>query len=312
MLETPRDLQSQRKLTFELGAKYHIRKRYEELGGCAANVAGGLAKLGLEAECYTVIGDDLAGRWILEKLARLGIGRKFVRVERKCPSDLSAIIVDEKTGDRVIFSNQYANSRLKVENEKIKNVQMVFIGDLSGNWQKNLEMIVASATKRKIALAFNPRQKTIHDDAKKIARTFAFCEIVFLNKDEAIEIVMSQRKKTAAKLIKDEIFLLRELKKTGVGKIIITDGKRGAWVFDGQKILQAQATENEPVETTGAGDAFASGFLASYLKGNNLTDCLKWGIVNSGNSVNFFGAHRGLLNEKEMLKKSEKLKVIHL
>ncbi len=62
ILETPEDLTSQRKIAFELGAKFRAEDRYEALGGCAANVAAGLARIGFETEYYTKIGDDDLGK----------------------------------------------------------------------------------------------------------------------------------------------------------------------------------------------------------------------------------------------------------
>jgi sugar/nucleoside kinase (ribokinase family) len=51
IFETPKDITSQRKIAFELGAKYHIENRFESLGGCAVNVACGLRRLGIESSC---------------------------------------------------------------------------------------------------------------------------------------------------------------------------------------------------------------------------------------------------------------------
>jgi ribokinase len=62
------------------------------------------------------------------------------------------------------------------------------------------------------------------------------------------------------------------------------------------------------VETTGAGDAFASGFLAAYVKSKTLPECLQWGAANAGNSVKFYGGVEGLLTEKEMEEKIKNIK----
>jgi len=61
--ETPEDLTAQKKITFELGAKYQIDDRYEAPGGVAANVAQGISRLGVEVGCCSKIGNDEIGKW---------------------------------------------------------------------------------------------------------------------------------------------------------------------------------------------------------------------------------------------------------
>ncbi len=298
IMDTPKDLLSQKKLAFELGAKYHVSERFESIGGCSVNVAAGLAKLGNEVSAYTTIGDDVTGEWIYGQLEKVGIKMDCVDLAKKCKSDLSAIVVDQNAQDRVIFSNQMANQKLVVNPEKIFDFGWIFIGDLSGAWQNNLDLIVATAKEKNISLAFNPRQKTIHEDASKIIEIAASCDLLFVNKDEAMEIVSAS---VGSLLSEDETYLISELRKMGAKVVALTDGKRGAWAFEGKEIFHVEAIlHSNTVDTTGAGDAFASGFLAGYLKQQNLGSALKWGVANSSSSVTKYGGQAGLLNEEQI------------
>jgi len=82
--------------------------------------------------------------------------------------------------------------------------------------------------------------------------------------------------------------------------LILTDGKRGAWGCIGGDVSHIEALLENAVDSTGAGDAFASGFLASYIKDNDLEECLRWGIANGGSVVNFYGGVEGLLSEPQI------------
>ncbi len=306
IIETPKDILSKQKIEFELGAKYKIEDRYEALGGCAANTAAGLARLGIDAMSYAHIGNDNIADWILDELRKNKVGVDFVSKDDNLSSDMSAIIVDKNSGERVIFSNQKANGNLKIIPEKISGAEWIFVGDLHGNWQKHLDLIFETARENKIKLAYNPRQINIHDDAKKVVEKIFGSEVLFLNKDEAIEIVLAENsgQKTAdSKQMDDEKYLLQELKKLGARIVVITDGVRGAWASDGEKMVFVSGIKVPAVDSTGAGDAFSSGFLGAYIKGKNLEECLKWGIANSSSEVQFYGAIEGLLSEEEILKR---------
>jgi len=306
--ETPEDLFSQKKISFELGAKYKIEERFETLGGCAVNVACALSKLGIASACYSKLGEDYVGQWIKNKLREYGINQEMVVTEKDFASDLSAIIVDKMSGDRVIFSNQKVNGTLQIDSRKIKEAEWVFIGDLQGAWEKHLENIFQLSKENKTRVAFNPRQSNIHDNVQKIIESLPYAEIVFLNKDEALEIVSAAGHFSQEELDNEKI-LITELKKIGGKIIVITDGIRGAWATQGEKIFFVPAVKVQACDSTGAGDAFCGAFWGAYLKGEKIEECLKWGIVNGGNVVRFYGGQEGLLNEEDLREKTKSLTV---
>jgi sugar/nucleoside kinase (ribokinase family) len=312
ILETPEDLTSQRKIAFELGAKFHIDKRYESIGGCAANVCCGLKKIGVNSSCYTTVGDDAVGRWIMDEFKSNGVDTELVSIENDCSSNLSAIVVDKKTGERIIFTNQHASPRMKISIEIIGRPEWIFIGDLTGKWEENLDKIFEIATESGTRIAFNPRQKTIHDNPQKVIEAIKKSKIILLNKDESIEVVSNMAINPSTDNLNDEKYLIKKIKSLGPDYIALTDGKRGAWAFDGEKMIHAGILAQEAVETTGAGDAFSSGFLGALIKGKNLEESIRWGSANSGNSVRFYGAIKGLISEKEIIEQAGKINVENL
>lgn len=302
IIDTPKDLMAQKKIEFELGAKYKVEERFEALGGCAANVAVGLAKLGIEPVCYSHIGDDYISSWILEQLKKNKVDTSYITKEPNCPSDLSAIIVDKDSGERIIFSNQVANAKLKIEPEKIEKTEWFFIGDLHGDWKKHLNIILETARKNNIRVAYNPRQANIHDDVETVVEIISGCNILFLNKDESIEVLSGTGNKYPEKELNDESFLLKELNKLGSGVVAITDGVRGAWATNGKDVVHIPGIKVEAKDSTGAGDAFTSAFLAAHIKGKSLAECVWWGIANSSSEVQFYGSIEGLLDEENIKK----------
>lgn len=308
IIDTPEDITSNRKIEFELGAKYRIADRHEALGGCAANVAAGLSVLGIKAACYTAIGDDTTGEWIRNEFLRTGVDVNLLEIKKNSRSDLSAIIIDQKSGERTIFSNQEANEKLKINEESILSYPWIFIGDLGGEWEKSLDDIISPVIKNGTQVAWNPRQSNIHENAGKIISVLKYCEILFLNKDEAIEIVSCANKSISENQLNEEAKLVEFLKELGPKMVALTDGARGAWIFNGEKLINVLALRVDDVcDTTGAGDAFSSGFLGAYMLGKKLEECAKWGIANSSNVVRHYGASEGLLNEEKITARAEEV-----
>ncbi|HSA08669.1 MAG TPA: carbohydrate kinase family protein, partial [Candidatus Moranbacteria bacterium] len=290
VLETPEDLEAQRKVAFELGAKYQLTgDRRETVGGCAANVACGLARLGVKSFCCTRVGNDQTGKWIKDEMAKMGVEADLIQTDEKCQSDLSFIIDHLPSEDRIIFSDRDSNEKLDISAEKMMKVgaEWIFVSSLNGNeeesWENKMDKILQLVKENNLKLIFNPGQKNIKNNPQKVIVAAGQSHILLVNKDEAIEIVSLMTKSSDNKL-NDEKFLVEKTRETGAKIVVITDGIRGAWGFDGKQIFHVDALVRKAVDTTGAGDAFASGFLAAHLKGKNIGEALQWGIINSSNS----------------------------
>ena len=309
IIETPEDLTSQIKIAFELGAKYHIKEIYEAPGGTAANVAQGIARLGVSCGLHSIIGNDLTGSWIKDELKKENVELSLIQTRDDCRSDQSAIIIDTKGKDHVVFFNRDANKKLEVDTEKIKSFQWIFASALNGNWEKSIDDIIRASIDYKLKIAFNPGQENIKSNNEKIIQMIKMSEILILNKDEATEILLKNEADFSEEELKEEIFLLNRLKKMGPKIIVLTDGSRGAWGSLAEDVFHCERLVVEALDTLGAGDAFTSGFLAAHLKGKDLEQCLKWGIANGGNVVRFYGAKKGLLREKEIEIETENVRI---
>jgi sugar/nucleoside kinase (ribokinase family) len=82
--------------------------------------------------------------------------------------------------------------------------------------------------------------------------------------------------------------------------VVITDGKNGAYSFDGQELLHCPIFPGKLVEATGAGDAFATGYLGALMSGQLHDEALRWGAVNSASVIGKVGPTAGLLTATEI------------
>lgn len=299
IIENPGDITAKKLIAFEYGAKYQIEDRFEAPGGCAANASQGLSRLGIDVACYCRVGKDYEGQWVLDNLKDEKVDTGLVQVDEVYKTDLSAIIINKADGDRTVFFNRDANEKLEIKNDL--EAEWFFVSALNGKWQENMDKIVKIVKTKKIRLAVNPGQANLKEDKDKVIEFIRNAELLILNRDEAVEITGGQN---------DDIkFLFAELSKLGPKIIGMTDGENGSYAYDGEKIMFTHATKENPVDLTGAGDAFGSAFLAAIVKGQKAEDALMWGTANGGSVVNFYGCKEGLLNEESIIEKAKTVEI---
>lgn len=301
VIETPEDITSKQKIAFELGGKYRVQDRYEAVGGVAANVSHGLTRLGRLAACYSKVGNDDRGRWVINQFRQAKVPTEFLFTDKKAQTDLSAIIVLIQNGERTIFHNRDANELLEIIDRKFAMTEWVFASALNGEWQENLKKLLRLKETYGFLLALNPGQHNIREEPNLIFEAVSQADVLLLNKDEAIELVLTKEQQISRERLDNELFLLETLRDSGAKIIGLTDGKRGAWSFDGDEYWYCPIyAAKQLVDSTGAGDAFGSGFLAALLAGKPIEDALRYGIANSASVVSTYGAIAGLLSKDEM------------
>lgn len=292
--ETPEDITSKRKAAFEIGGKFLVPDRYEAIGGVAANTSIGLSRLGIHSGCYTHIGQDAIGDWAIGELERERVSTSLVDRDPSVKTDLSAVVVLMKSGDRIIFHNRDANERLEVKSDRLAGSGWILASSLNGNWKKNINAIGEYVGSSGAKFALNPGQHNLREDPELILSLLRKTDVLILNKDEAIELLLREDAADRSKL-DDERYLLETLLGKGVRCVGLTDGTRGAWAADGKEFLHADIHSLGPVvDSTGAGDAFTSGFLASQIRHEPLSTGLATGIINSGGVIAHYGAIEGL------------------
>ena len=129
---------------------------------------------------------------------------------------------------------------------------------------------------------------------EKLKDVYQMSEIFFCNVQESKRILKTKENKIE--------ILLEEMHKLGPKKVVITDGPRGAYAFDGKdKLFLPQYPDPKPpYERTGAGDSFSSACTVALALGLPFEKALLWGPVNSMSVVQEIGAQRGLLTRDKL------------
>jgi sugar/nucleoside kinase (ribokinase family) len=101
--------------------------------------------------------------------------------------------------------------------------------------------------------------------------------------------------------------IFEKIRKYTKATIVITDGSRGVQVYDKDNFYLKPSYQVNAVDTLGAGDSFASTVVTCQIKGYSWEKTLSFASANAASVVSYYGAKRGLLTEKELEKKVEKL-----
>lgn len=282
---------------FRLGEKIDVDRYNFEIGGNATNVAVGLTRLGVKATLVSETGDDEFSIKIRNCLAKERIERTFV-VETPGASNFSVII--NFNGDRTIFVQDV--ERKHEFHLTDVSADMIYLTSLGRDWKAPYEMILDFVKETGTSLAFNPGSRQLREGKDMMHKVLAKSKMVFINKEEA-ELILHD--KQTVENDREHIHdLMKDLQKLGPGTVVLTNGKRGSYALDDKGEFHFHKTlEREVVERTGAGDAYASGFLAASLYGLSLPKAMEWGSQNATSVVGQVGAQPGLLSREDMEEK---------
>lgn len=302
-------------MSFPYGAKTEIADFSKNLGGGAVNTATNLANLGCKTSTIIKLGNDELNSIIKLKLAQSGVDIMNVIDSDKYLTGFSIILVSFQ-GDRTVLAHRGANAHVsekEVNFDAIKNSRWVYVSPLSGNSNKILDKIAKFCEENNINLAINAGTTALRKGAKYFSKILKTAQIVLMNKEEAslvtkIEIRQDTKEQKFSKeeIHPDIVTMLKSLRGETKAITVITDGKNGAYCYDGSKIYICPTFPAIVTSTLGAGDAFSSTFCASMDKFNwDIEKSLKYASVNSASVCTNFGAQEGFLTFDEI---EEKLK----
>jgi len=299
IFKTPKDRLAPEWLGFELGEKIRANIIQESLGGVATNLAIGTKKLGLSSSLISTIGTDF--EWILKELKKRKINTSYISIDKNRQTS-SIILIDENSGERVVLYNSTSGA---VDLKKLDGMKTrwLSVSSLTGKWSRQADQIVKYVKKNKTGLILLPSTSQIRDDFADLKKLLKVTKILILNKNEALEAVSVMKAKIPKNNNYVFDYVMKHLHALGPEIVCITDGAKGAWASDGKTVIHSAIIKVKAVDCTGAGDAFAAGFLGFYLKGASLKESLRAGIINSASVVQYIGTTKGLLKKGDIVKK---------
>jgi len=272
---------------FPMGAKIPVEEIAFQTGGGATNAAVTLARFGLRTACVSRIGDDLGGREILTELKREGIDATGIQVDPKEHSAYSVILL-AGSGSRAILVHRGAARKLDAASipwPKLRG-SWLYLTSVAGD-AKALRAVFGQAKRSLMRVAWNPGNAELDLGFDRLLPWLMQTDVLILNRDEAAHL--------AGHPPRDLQRILNKLGPIPRQCLVLTDGAHGAYAHLRGSTWHAPAMKGKIINTTGAGDAFGSAFVAALIKQGDAMSGLKAATLNAHGVVTHMGAKAGIL-----------------
>jgi sugar/nucleoside kinase (ribokinase family) len=265
-------------------------------GGGGSNTAVSLSRLGLDVSTIIAIGTEGTGSLIQDHLKAEGVNISNIQRSKEHHTAMSMVVAIPGK-EHVMFLYRGANNHLKINDWRDLKAKWFYLSSLTGDSADIIPEFFSYAGAHNICVAWNPGSEQLEEGVKGLSSYLEITDILFLNRDEAEKLVKTKNQRIKIDKI-DHI--LKELNEITKGIVVVTDGARGSFVSDHDKVYSHPSCATEIVDTTGAGDAYASTFMAVRFLGYGYEYAMKAASYNAASVIEYVGAQRGLMNFEDI------------
>jgi ribokinase len=249
--------------------------------------------LGLNSAFVTNVGGDQEGRDMIAALNRNGVDHRFVRVNPDMKSNYHYVLWYKEERTILIKHEEYDYHWPHLTPKEIP--RWVYFSSISEHAIDYHDQVADwLAEHPDVKMAFQPGTFQMQAGTERLKEIYQRTEVLILNREEAAFVGGGNH---------DDVHdLINHLHALGPKIVVLTDGPNGAYASDGENRFKMPLYPDPapPADRTGAGDAFASTFVAALAKGNTIEGALQWAPINSMSVVQKTGAQAGLLNEASL------------
>jgi len=249
-------------------------------GGSAVNVAIGVRRLGLKSSILAKIGFDSFGRIIVDDLLKEGVDISGLRISLGQTG--FTIVAINKKGEITMYGYKGAAETLEPSDlgeYAISRAKWIHIA--SSRLDTTIQAL-RIAEKYGLKSSWDPGRVLASQELEKLKQVVSRVNVVFLNHKEASLLTGIEDYKEVAK----------EIASIGPEIVIVKKGEKGIYVHSKEleEEIPAYKVDNV-IDTTGAGDAFASGFITGFLRGYSLRKFLQYGNAVAALKISSLGSH---------------------
>lgn len=277
---------------------YPIDRIIPMIGGSGTNVSTILSRLGISTKLITMLGKDMLGDFIIEHCINSGIDVSNIIRSNNVDTPLSVGIVKEDGERNFIVSKSSSTFHFSPDDincqsfhgAKLLTIASIFIMPQFND--DGLCKLFRKAKQEGLIICTDMMRSRNGEKLNSISRALAYVDYFFANYEEASFLTG----------LNDQSIIADKILATGAKHVIIKNGKRGCYIKGANIEEQYPAfINNNPIDTIGAGDNFAAGFITGLLNGFNLRDCATFANATAAISVGEAGATGGVRSKQQVL-----------
>ena len=249
-------------------------------GGSAANTMSGLASLGVEAGFLSKIGKDEVGEFFKKQMVETNVKPQLLTTDTPSGRVIAIVTPD---GERTFATSLGAAAEMRSDDitpELFDSWDILYVeGYLVAN-PNMLKKAIETAKAKGLTIAIDLASYNVVEDNRDFLKCLVEndVDIVFANEKEAFALT-GMEPEAALHYLADRCQIA-----------VVKVGAKGAFVQRGQEVVTVPPMQADVVDTTGAGDMWAAGFLAGLVKGEDLHKCGMMGAVVAKNIIEVMGA----------------------
>lgn len=253
-----------------------------ELGGSAANALRGMAILGARLSYSSAVGEDEYGQAFSNRLAGLSIVNRLSIV--KNPTGVCLVIVTPD-GERTMNTHlgacrNYAKSHVPADD--IRKSKIFFTTGYIWDTPSQIDAITHAldvAKESKVKIALDVADPFVVSRSGDVIRSLmrGTLSLIFANAEEA-QMLVGCRGEKAAKVLGETVEIA-----------VVKDGAQGAYICHDGKITFVQSIKTNVIDTTGAGDMFAGGFMYGLSRGLSMETCGRIATILASDTISHMG-----------------------
>ena len=267
-------------------------------GGCASNTAACLSRLGRKVKVLGKVGTDLFGGFVLDDLRRLGVDSSSVAFSKTCPTS-GTVIVNVSGEDRRYIHCVGANADFSfsdIDCSVLDEARVLYVGGFMVMPKFGLEdltQLFQAARERRVKTVLDVvTPPGLEMSQHQLESMLAYTDVFLPNDDEA-EMLTG---------LKDPVAQAKRLSSLNPAcDVIVTMGARGAVAVRNGEIVRAGTYTVEPVDESGAGDAFSAGFITGLLEGWALEKTLAFASAVGASCTSALGCTAGVFTFDQAL-----------
>ncbi len=280
------------RFSLAFGGKYLADEFLQCYGGGGANTSVSLATQGFDVMLWTNVGNDIFGRQIVLNLRKQKVRIKLIRFKAK-QTQVSSILLSSG-GERTIINYRSDADLLKINNavrREMKKRNWFFLSSLARCPKKDKIDFLKLAKKQEMKIFLSLHGTEYLKGYDYLKEYLFYSDILHLNAHEIADIFGGNAKDF-------NFYKTNFALKLKIPLLIVTYDVNGSFAYTKDKIYyQPIIKQKKRLDTTGAGDAFSSGFLGEYIKTDSIKKSLLFGAKNATSLIGQYGAQNGLLSK---------------